>query len=79
MGEEIKHATAAKLEGFIVMKTRLINNSVSKWAKRATHKVKSIIEWITMTGKDNIAALERIEKRYRDHFRHEAHLKNNRK
>ena len=30
--EEIEHATAAKLKKFIVMKTRPINNSVSKWA-----------------------------------------------
>ena len=40
---EIEHATAAKLEGFIVMKTRPIHNSISKWADQATSKVKSII------------------------------------
>ena len=38
--KEIEHATAAKLKGFIVMKTRPIHNSVSKWAKRSTSKVK---------------------------------------
>ena len=31
--EEIEHATAPKLMGFIVTKIRLINNSASKWAK----------------------------------------------
>ena len=60
--EEIEHATAAKLEEFIVMKTKLINNSVSKWANWATSKVKPIIEWIETGGKNNRAALERLEK-----------------
>ena len=31
--ETIEHATAATLEGFIAMKTRLIHNSVRKWTK----------------------------------------------
>ena len=31
--EKIEQVTAAKLEGFIAMKTRPIHNSVSKWAK----------------------------------------------
>ena len=44
VGKEIKHATAAKLEGFIVMKTRPIHNSVSKRAEQAKSKVKSIVE-----------------------------------
>ena len=42
--EEIKHALAAKPEGFIVMKSRPIHNSVGKWAKQAKSKVKSIVE-----------------------------------
>ena len=50
------------------MKARPINNSVSKWAEGATSKVKSIIEWIKIKteGKNNRAALDRLEKRYRD-------------
>ena len=40
--EEIEHATAVKLEGFIVMKTSPTHNSVGKWADQATSKVKSI-------------------------------------
>eukprot|EP00751_Fragilariopsis_kerguelensis_P005670 CAMPEP_0170792288 /NCGR_PEP_ID=MMETSP0733-20121128/21784_1 /TAXON_ID=186038 /ORGANISM="Fragilariopsis kerguelensis, Strain L26-C5" /LENGTH=98 /DNA_ID=CAMNT_0011140647 /DNA_START=391 /DNA_END=684 /DNA_ORIENTATION=+ len=43
--EEIEHATAAKLEGFVAMKTRPIHNSVRKWAKRSTDNVKSIVDW----------------------------------
>ena len=42
--EEIKQATVAKLEGFIVMKTKPIYNSVSKWAERAKSGIKSIVE-----------------------------------
>ena len=63
----MEHATAAKLEGSIVMKTRPIHNSVSKWADRATSKVKSVVEWIKTGGKNNKAVLERLEKRYIDH------------
>ena len=57
------------------MKTRPIHNSVSKWAKQSTSKVKSIVEWIRTGGKNNKEAIERIEKRLRDHFRHKAHTK----
>ena len=66
MEEEIEHEMADKLEGSIAMKARPINNSVSKWAEGATSKVKSIIEWIKIKteGKNNRAALERLEKRY---------------
>ena len=60
--EEIKHTAAAKVEGFIAMKTRTIQNNVSKWADRATHIVKSIIEWINTGRKNNRAVLERLEK-----------------
>ena len=42
--EEIKHTMAAKLEGFIVIKTRPIHNSVSKGAERAKSKIQSMIE-----------------------------------
>ena len=77
--EKIEHATAAKLERFIAMTTRLIYNSVSKWANWATSKVKSIIEWIKPGGNNNRAALERLEKRYRDQFRNEAHKKSRKK
>ena len=75
MEEGIKHATAAKLEGFIAIKIRPINNSVNKWTQRGTNKVKSITEWIKTGGKNNIAALERLEKRYRDQFRNKGHKK----
>ena len=73
--EEIEHATAAKLEIFIAMKTRPITNSVSKRAERATWKIKSIVEWIKTGRKNNRKVLEILEKRYRDHFQHEAHKK----
>ena len=42
--ELIKHATATTLEVFIAVKTKPIYNSVRKWAKRSTGKVKSIVE-----------------------------------
>ena len=49
---------------------------IRQCAKRATHKVKSIKEWIKMGGKNNRAAvLERLDKRDRDSFRHLAHKK----
>ena len=73
--QEIKHATAAKLERFITMKTRPIHNSVSKWAKGAKSNVKSIVEWIKTGGKYNRAILERVEKRHKDHFRPKVHKK----
>ena len=69
------HATAAKLEGFITMKNRPIHNSGSKWADQATSKVKSIVKWIKTGGKNNRAVLERLEKKYREYFRHKVHKK----
>ena len=39
-------------------------------------KVKSIVEWIKTGGKNNREVLERLEKRYRDHFRHKEHTQN---
>jgi len=42
--EAIEHAIKATLEGFIAMKTRLINNSVQKWAKQSTGRVKLIVD-----------------------------------
>ena len=68
MEKEIENTTAAKLERLIAMKNGPIHNNVSKWADRATNKVKSIVEWIKTGGKDNTAVLERLEKRYRDQF-----------
>ena len=73
--EEIKHAIAAKLEDFISMKIRPFTNSVSKWTERATCKVKSIVEWIKTGEKNHKEVIERLEKRYKDHFRHEEHKK----
>ena len=73
--EEIEHATTAKMEGFIAMKPRPIHNSVSKWAKQAKSKIKSIVEWIKTGRKNNRAVIERVEKRHRDHFQHKAHKK----
>ena len=75
MEEEIKNATAAKLKGFIIMKTKSITNSMSKWDKQATCRVKSIIDWIKIGGNNNREAIKRVEKRNRDHFRHKAHKK----
>ena len=57
------------------MKTRPINNSVQKWAEQATSGVKSIIEWLKIGGLNNSKTIERIEKRNRDYFHHEAHKK----
>ena len=71
----IKNATAAKLKGFIIMKTKSITNSMSKWDKQATCRVKSIIDWIKIGGNNNREAIKRVEKRNRDHFRHKAHKK----
>ena len=52
---EIEQATAAKLEveGLITMKTRLIHNSVSKWAELAKSGIKSIVERIKTGGNNN--------------------------
>ena len=72
---EIKNATAAKLEAFIAMKTRPIHNSVRKWAKRSTDNTTSIVDWIRIGGKNNKETIDRIEKRLRDYYRHEAHTK----
>ena len=64
----IKLVTTATPEGFISMKTRAINNSVREWAKRSTGKVKSIVDWIRVGGKNNKEAIDRIEKRQRDFY-----------
>ena len=58
----IELATAATLEAFVTMKTRAINNSVREWAKRSTGKVKSIVDWIRVGGKNNKESIDRIEK-----------------
>lgn len=75
MGEEILHATAAKLMECIAMKTITINKSVNKWADWTRSKVRSIIEWIKTGGKNNKVVLEKLEKRCRDQFRNESHTK----
>ena len=77
--KEKKNATAAKLEGFIAMKNRSLHNSVSKWADRATNKVKSIVELIKTGKKNNRAVLKRLEKRDRDHFRITKRTRNHRR
>ena len=74
MEATIERVPAATLEGFIAMKTRAINNSVKKWAKWSTGRVKSIVDWI-VRGMNNKEAVDRIEKRQRDFYRHEAHKK----
>ena len=61
------------------MKTRAINNSVQEWAKRSTGRVKLIVDWIRSRGKNNKESIDRIEKRLRDYYRHEAHKKPKRK
>ena len=40
----IERVPAATLEAFIAMKTKAINNSVQKWAKRSTGRVRSIVD-----------------------------------
>ena len=57
------------------MKTRPINNSVREWAKWSMGRVKSIVDWIRTGGKNNKETINRIEKRLRDYYRHEAHKK----
>ena len=74
MEATIKRVPAATLEAFIAMKTKAINNSVQKWAKQSTGRVRSIIDWI-VRGTNNKEAVDRIEKRQRDFYRHEAHKK----
>ena len=54
---------AAKLEGFIVMKSRPSHNSVSNWTKQATSKVKTIKEWVKVGGTNNREVLERLDKK----------------
>ena len=61
------------------MKTRPIYRSVGKWADQASSIVKSIVERIKIGGKNNIAVLEILEKRYRDYFGHKAHKKSRKK
>ena len=43
--EKIEQGIAAKLEGFIVMKTKPIHNGVEKWADRAISGAKSVVGW----------------------------------
>ena len=64
----IERVPAATLETFIAMKTKAINNSVREWAKRSTGKVKSIVDWIRVGGKNNTESIDRIEKRLRDYY-----------
>ena len=64
----IERVPATTLEAFIAMKTRPINNSVQEWAKRSTDKVKSIVDWIRVGGKNNKESIDRIEKRSRDYY-----------
>ena len=61
--KEIEQETAAKLEGFITMKTRPIHNSVKKWADRAIIGAKSIVGWFSTGRKKNREIIERAEKR----------------
>ena len=72
----IERVPTATLEAFIAMKTKSINNSVREWAKRSTEKCKLIVDWIRVRGKNNTESIDRIEKRQRDFYRHEAHKKN---
>ena len=73
--EKIENATAAKLEGFIAMKTKPITNSANKWAEQAACKVKAMVEWMKTRGKNNKEAIERLDRQNRDHFRHKAYKK----
>ena len=75
----IKRITATTLEAFITMKTRAINNSVRERAKPFTGKCKSIVDWIRVEGKNNTESIDRMEKRQRDFYRHEAQKKRRKK
>ena len=75
MEATIKCVPASTLEAFIAMKTKAINNSVWEWAKWSTGRVRSIVDWIRVRGTNNKEAIDRIEKRQRDFYRHKAHKK----
>ena len=75
MEATIEQVPAATLEAFIAMRTKAITNSVREWAKRSTGRVRSIVDWIRVKGTNNKKAIDRIEKRQRDFYRHEAHTK----
>ena len=49
--KEIEQGTSAKLEGFVVMKTRPIHNSVKKWVDRAISGAKSVVGWFRKGGR----------------------------
>lgn len=51
--EKIEKVTSVELEIFTAMKTRATTNSVTKYAKRSTCKVESILERIMTREKDN--------------------------
>ena len=59
--KEIEHRTAAKLEGFVAMKTRPIHNSFKKWADRAISGSKSVVGWFRTGGKKDRETIERAE------------------
>ena len=67
--KEIEQGTAAKLEGFIAMKTRPVHNSVKKWVDRALSGAKSVVGWIRTGGKKNREIIERTENRQRVQFK----------
>ena len=69
--KEIEEGTAAKLEGFVAMKTRPIHNSAEKRKDRAISGAKSVIGWVRTGGKKNIEILERNEQRQRNQFKNE--------
>ena len=75
MEKEIEQGTAAKLDGFVAIKTRPICNSVKKWKDRAISGAKTVIGWFKKGGNKNREIIERAEKQQRDHFRHESHKK----
>ena len=72
---KIEQGTAAKLEGFIVMKTISIHTSVKKWDDRAKSGTKSIVGCFRKGIKKNREIIEKAEKKQRDHFQHKAHKK----
>ena len=75
----IEQGTAAKLEGFVAMKTRPIHNSVKKWADRAISCAKSVVGWIRTGGKKNKEIIERTENRQREQFKTEQYKKSRKK
>ena len=61
-----EQGTGAKLESFVIMKTRPVHRGVKKWAERVLCDAKSVVGLIKIGRKKNKEILERAKKRQRD-------------